>query len=90
MASKQITRTLIDDNRAVHFTIADAASGANAGHLVCTVVLASDGGPGTSEVQTYLATGPNQNAGLTAGERTSLVALLTKLYAKAKADAAYV
>lgn len=90
MASKTVIRTLIDDNRAIHFSIADAASGANAGHLVCTVVLASDGGPGTSETQSYMATGPNQNAGLTAQERTNFVAYCQKIYDAGKAAGGYV
>lgn len=51
MASKTITRTLIDDNRSIHFSIADAAS-ASPGALVCgvfLVLLARSGATGTQE-----------------------------------------
>lgn len=89
MASKQITRTLVGDGRRIEFSIADPSSGDNAGHLVCSVVLASDGGPGHAESVPFIVTGPNQNSGLTGGERSSLVALLTKLYDAAKTAAAY-
>lgn len=90
MATKNIVRTLNEDSRRISLFVADATSGDNAGHLVAHVNLDTDGGPGTSETQSYMATGPNQNAGLTAQERTNFVAYCQKIYDAGKAAGGYV
>jgi hypothetical protein len=89
MASKQVTRNLIEDSRRVSFFVADPAS-PYAGQLMAHVHLDTDGGPGDNEVATLIVTGAGNNAGLTAQERSDLVAALLKVYNAGKAAAGFV
>lgn len=69
---------------------ADAAS-PNAGHLIASVHIETEnGGPHDSYHATLVCTGPNQDAGLTAGERTGLRAALIKIRDTAIAAAGFV
>lgn len=82
MASKQITRTLVADGERVHFEKSE-------GKLIGHVVMQTDD-PMHHESRSYIVAGAGHDAGLTAQERSDLIAILGKLYGKAKADAAYV
>lgn len=73
----RVARTGPDDVR-ISFHVADAGS-QDAGQLIAFVHIETGGGPEHHYQQRFVCTGPNQDAGLTAGERTDLRSALVKL-----------
>lgn len=62
----------------------------NDGYLMVDVRIDSDDPSGQAESVTMTITGPRQDAGLTAGERSSLVQLLIKLRDSALSQLDYI
>lgn len=72
----RVARTGPDDVR-ISFHVADAGS-PDAGQLIAAVHIETGGGPEHHYHQRFVCTGPNQDAGLTAGERADLRNALVK------------
>lgn len=75
---QRIAKAGPDDVR-ISFHVADPSS-PDAGQLIASVHIETEnGGPLGSYHATLVCTGPNKDAGLTAGERTALRAALLKM-----------